>query len=246
MQRESREVCGESATPASDQFSVGCILYEMLTARPAFKGGSAAETFSSILRDEPPPIERINPTVPAPLRWIVERCLAKSPRDRYVSTRDLARDVRFLSQHLTEAESGAVATARPSPARVSPLRLAAAAAAVLILAVAGALFLARRLNAPIQPEFRPMTFRKGAVSRALFAPNDSILYTASWEGSPTHSYLAFPESPGVDRVLESDAQLPPADGEGAVGKQRPEAGAAAPERADRGVELVGEATRRRP
>jgi Tol biopolymer transport system component len=88
------------------------------------------------------------------------------------------------------------------------LRLAAATAAILIIAVVGGLFVARRLRAPLQAEFRPMTFRKGVVSRALFAPNDSILYTASWEGSPTHSYLAFPESPGIDRLLESDPHLP--------------------------------------
>jgi Tol biopolymer transport system component len=198
----------EPATPASDQFSVGCIFYEMLTGRPAFTRGSAAETLSSILRDEPPPIEQINPAVPAPLRWIVGRCLAKSPRDRYVSTRDLARDIRFLGQHLNEAESGAFPTVPLAAARASPLRLAAAAFAILILAVAGGLFVAHRLNAPLQPEFRPMTFRRGVVSRALFAPNGSILYTASWIGSPTHSYLTFPESPGNDRLLESDPHLP--------------------------------------
>jgi eukaryotic-like serine/threonine-protein kinase len=199
---------GEPATTASDQFSVGCILYEMLTARPAFGGGSAAETLSSILRDEPEPIERINPAVPAPLRWIVGRCLAKLSRDRYVSTRDLARDVRFLGQHLAEADAGRISTAPPTAARSSYFRLAVAAAAVLILAVAGALFVARRLRPPAQPEFRPMTFRKGVVSRALFAPNDSILYTASWEGNSAHSYLAFPETPGIDRLLESDPHLP--------------------------------------
>jgi serine/threonine protein kinase len=196
---------GEPATPASDQFSVGCIFYEMLTARPAFAHGSAAETLSSILRDEPPPIEQINPAVPVPLRWIVGRCLAKSPRDRYVSTRDLARDIRFLGQHLTESDARALPTAG---ARGFTLRNAAISAILILGAVAGGLFLSRQLSRPIHPEFRRLTFRQGVVERALFAPNNSILYTAAWEANSARSYLALQESSGMDRVLESDVQMP--------------------------------------
>ena len=198
---------GEPATPASDQFSVGCVFYEMLTARPAFARGSAAETISSILRDEPPPIEQVNPAVPAPLRWIVGRCLAKSSRDRYVSTRDLARDIRFLAQHLTEADTRGLPTL-PAPAlRTFPLRVAAISA-ILILAAAAGLFVTRRMSVPARPEFRRLTFRQGVIERALFAPNNSILYTASWEASPARSYLALQESSGMDRLLESDVQVP--------------------------------------
>src|SRR5262249_42668074 len=83
---------GEEATPASDQFALGSVLYEMLTGRPAFERGSTAETISAILRDEPTPIAQLRPGVPAPLLWIVERCLSKEPRERYASTRDLARE----------------------------------------------------------------------------------------------------------------------------------------------------------
>jgi serine/threonine protein kinase len=198
------QVRGETATPASDQFSLGCVFYEMLTGRSAFARGSAADTISAILRDEPPPIELSNPDAPAVLRWIVGRCLAKSPGDRYASTRDLARDVRMLAEHLIESDARALPTAA---ARGSTLRVAAASA-ILILAVAAGLFLSRQLNAPLQPEFRRLTFRQGVVSRALFSPNNSILYAAAWEGSPPRSYLALPESLGADRLLESEPQLP--------------------------------------
>ncbi|HWC64679.1 MAG TPA: serine/threonine-protein kinase, partial [Thermoanaerobaculia bacterium] len=58
----------------SDQFSFGAILYEMLTGTIAFRRSSNAETLAAILRDEPPPIAESNPSVPAPLCWIVERC----------------------------------------------------------------------------------------------------------------------------------------------------------------------------
>ena len=48
---------------------------------------------AAIIRDEPEPLSAAAPGVPVPLRWIVERCLAKDPEERYASTRDLARDL---------------------------------------------------------------------------------------------------------------------------------------------------------
>jgi len=199
---------GEVPTAASDQFSLGCIFYEMLTGRSAFGRASVAETFSAILRDEPPPVDEINPRVPQPLRWIVERCLAKSPRDRYASTRDLARDVQTLRDHSATISSRALAAAAPVEIRRRALPLVAFAVLAVALGAGGALLLSRRTSAPLQPEFRRITFRQGVVSRALFAPNGSILYTGSWGGEPARSYLALPESSGIDRLLESDVQFP--------------------------------------
>src|SRR6266498_2041841 len=63
----------------SDQFSFGSILYEMATGKRAFQKGTAIDTLSAILHEEPKPVAEINPQAPAPLRWIVERCLAKAP-----------------------------------------------------------------------------------------------------------------------------------------------------------------------
>ena len=74
--------------------------------------------------------------------------------------------------------------------------------------MAGGIFVLDRLRAPTPPEFRRLTFREGIVTRALFAPNGSILYAASWEGDPVRSYLALPESTGIDRALDSDVQFP--------------------------------------
>ena len=80
----------------SDQFSFGSILYEMATGRRAFLRDSPAETLVAILRDEPEPIVSVNPEVPAPLCWAIERCLAKDPEERYASTRDLSHDLAAL------------------------------------------------------------------------------------------------------------------------------------------------------
>jgi Tol biopolymer transport system component len=200
---------GEIPTTASDQFSLGCIFYELLTGHPAFSRASAAETFSAILRDEPRPVDEINPAVPAPLRWIVERCLAKSPRERYASTRDLARDLQTIRDHAATISSRTLAAAAPEPAprRHAPFIAAAVLLAAGLGAVA-AVLISSRFTGVSQPDFRRLTFRRGVVSRALFAPNGSILYTASWEGGPPRPYLALPESSGIDRPLESEVQFP--------------------------------------
>jgi serine/threonine protein kinase len=86
----------------SDQFSFGAILYEMLTARRAFDRPTFAETLSAVIREDPVPIAQISPGVPAPVRWIVERCLAKDPHERYALTRDMARDLASVREHLAE------------------------------------------------------------------------------------------------------------------------------------------------
>ena len=91
----------------SDQFSFGSVLYEMATGKRAFEGKTKPETLAAIIRDEPEPIGTVNPQVPVPLRWIVERCFAKDPEERYASTKDLARDLLSVRNHLSDATSGA-------------------------------------------------------------------------------------------------------------------------------------------
>jgi hypothetical protein len=91
----------------SDQFSFGSVLYEMATGKRAFSGNTKPETLAAIIREEPEPIGTLNPKIPPPLRWIVERCLAKDPKERYASTEDLARDLASVRDHLSEVASSA-------------------------------------------------------------------------------------------------------------------------------------------
>ena len=84
----------------SDQFSFGAVMYELLTGRHPFERRTMAETLSAIIRENPPRIADVNPAVPPPVRWIVERCLAKTPDERYALTRDLARDLASARDHL--------------------------------------------------------------------------------------------------------------------------------------------------
>ncbi len=89
----------------SDQFSFGLVLYEMVTGKRTFRRHSNAETLAAILRDDPEPVASLNSQAPAPLCWIIERCLAKNPKDRYSSTRDLTRELASLRERLSEAPS---------------------------------------------------------------------------------------------------------------------------------------------
>ena len=160
---------GEAVDYRSDQFSLGSVLYEMATGRRAFEGRTRPETLAAIIREEPEPVARLNPKLPAPFGWIVERCLAKEPEGRYASTRDLARDLAGVRDRLSDAfASGATAAA---PRRSLPSRLAPAA--VIVAALAAAVLAGRWLwrPSPGPPSFRRLTFRSGQVFNARFAPD---------------------------------------------------------------------------
>ncbi len=91
----------------SDQFALGLILYEMLTRQRAFHRATPVQTLSAIIQDEPESLEKLNPRVPAPLRWSIDRCLSKDPEERYGATRDLARELKQIKENLGElTESG--------------------------------------------------------------------------------------------------------------------------------------------
>ena len=97
------QATGSDVDFRSDQFSFGSVLYEMVTGLPAFRKKTHAETTAAILRDEPERLGAKMLQAPAPFIWIVERCLAKDPKDRYASTRDLARDLAAVRDRLDDA-----------------------------------------------------------------------------------------------------------------------------------------------
>src|SRR6266498_2415928 len=178
----------------SDQFSFGSILYEMATGKRAFQKKTAVDTMSAILNEEPEPVAVVNPQAPTPLRWIVERCLAKESRQRYSSTDDLARDLATLRDHLTEAvTAGAIVAPAHRPRRALGLTLAT----VAVLA-AGA-FAGRRLwkeSPPLTPTFQALTFRRGSIFSAKFSPDgNTIVFSASWNGERKQLYATRSESP---------------------------------------------------
>src|SRR5262249_41592060 len=150
----------------------GSILYEMATGKRAFQKKTAVDTLAAILNEEPEPIATINPQTPAPLRWIVERCLAKEPRQRYSATDDLAREIASVRDHLGEASSGAIATVgRPRASFLKRLLASATVAAVLAAAVAAQRWLWPGGASTSVPTVRRLTFRRGNMINARYAPD---------------------------------------------------------------------------
>ena len=87
------QALGKPVDPRTDLFSLGAVLYEMLTGRRAFEGDSAISTLTAVLRDEPTDICILNREVPQALADVVYRCLKKQPEDRYPSAADLKADL---------------------------------------------------------------------------------------------------------------------------------------------------------
>jgi serine/threonine protein kinase len=137
------QAAGREVDYRSDQFSFGSILYEMATGRRAFQGDSAAQTLAAIIEEEPEPVASLKPDVPAPFVWVMERCLAKRPAERYESTRDLARDLANLRDRISRTSVAGIAAGKPSPRSV--LRSAApwVLAGLLLAALLASLFVPR-------------------------------------------------------------------------------------------------------
>jgi serine/threonine protein kinase/Flp pilus assembly protein TadD len=102
------QVRGHAATAASDFFSLGCILYEVLTGLRAFHRASAADTLSAILNEQPAFTEGSRPW-PAELIRIAQRCLAKNPDQRFQSGRDLAFALRSTLKTGAEPAADSIA-----------------------------------------------------------------------------------------------------------------------------------------
>ena len=161
---------GETVDFRSDQFSLGVVLYEMLTGKRPFGGASAAETLAAIIRDEPEPVTKLDPKLPALLGWIVQRCLSKDPAERYASTIDLAKELQSLRLHLSEAVS---ATDVP-PGETHRLRrrvpVWALVPAVALTAALGLFFGSRflRIGSPSAPSLSlSLSFPVDAAPRTL-------------------------------------------------------------------------------
>jgi serine/threonine protein kinase len=171
------QVRGEKADARSDLFALGCVLHEMLSGRRTFARGTAAETMSAILTAEPPPFPE-GSHVPLPLERVVQRCLEKSPDERYQSARDLAFHLEALAGSSTTA-SGIVAMAPPTRRRRVAIALLALAA--LAISFAGGRFSAPRSTRTV-PRLRNLT-SSGANREPAVSPDGRVVaFTSSRDG----------------------------------------------------------------
>src|SRR6266513_220513 len=108
------QVEGKELDARSDIFSLGAVLYEMLTGQRAFEGKSQLSVASAILEKEPAPITTIQPMTPTLLDHIVKKCLAKIPEERWQSASDLADELRWITESWqSSAPAATVAPGKP-------------------------------------------------------------------------------------------------------------------------------------
>src|SRR5207245_3428744 len=134
------QAAGRPVDFRSDQFSLGTILYEMVAGRRPFDRDTSAETLTAIIREDPPPLPNSSEGPGRELQQTVNRCLAKSPHDRYASTRDLARDLRDLRNHLTAGADSTERSLRTFQFNAPRLPVIAGVAAALFVITGATMF----------------------------------------------------------------------------------------------------------
>ncbi len=181
----------------SDIFSLGAILYEMLSGKRAFHRDTAADTMSAILREEPPELSSTNRQVSPALDRIIRHCLEKNPEARFHSAHDIAFDLDTLSAGAVP-EAQARLSATRSPRFVSMPVLVAASAFALLLAATLATLVTRhpqgeraiqtvRFAVPIPPG---TTYAPSEISRGVsISPDGTRLVVEAFSNGKRHLFL---------------------------------------------------------
>ncbi len=199
------QVRGDNVDHRSDIFAFGLILYEMLAGQRAFWRQSMVETLHAILDEEPPDILEVNKHCPPALVRIVRHCMEKNPWERFQSARDLA----IALEDMLSSLSGLSTSVRIFPFaiprvgwRAAIVRRALGPSALLALGVAGGLFLAWATGRSPTPRFDQLTFRRGTIWSARFAPDGQmVVFGGAWEGKPIE---IFSTRPGIPEARSLD------------------------------------------
>jgi serine/threonine protein kinase len=168
---------GANVDARSDVFSLGVVLYEMVTGRRAFAEDSLAATLAAVMREQPKAPSAVVPDVPRDLERVILRCLRKEVGRRYQSMADLKLELEQIKE---DSDSQQLAGAAPAPRRRRYI-IVAALAAVLLLSAGAWLGLRTRAPGLPPPQVVPLTTLRGSEWEPTFSPDgDQVAF--KWEG----------------------------------------------------------------
>ena len=187
------QVRGQPADARSDIFALGCVLYEMLTGKRAFRKPTSAETMNAILNEDPPAASEITRTIPPALQRVVHRCLEKAPERRFQSASDLAFALDTLnSSGRFEALLGRIR----NPTTRSRLRIT-----IHLFAAILALFIA--VVTLLWTQAKPVPRVSNYVQLTHDGQQKSVIGT---ESSRLHFYVLSPTYRGVAAISTSGGE----------------------------------------
>ena len=181
---------GTEADARSDIFSLGCVLYEMVTGRRAFEGKSQLSVLSSILEKEPEPVSQVQPTSPAALEHVVKTCLEKNPEERFQTAHDVKVQLKWI------AAGGAEPRLRQPTQKFARLGWVVAGAAVLALLLGAGYFILAGRAGPVvrslieSPEGTTFITMAPSSGPPAISPDGSrLVFSARDEQSKTLLYV---------------------------------------------------------
>jgi serine/threonine protein kinase/Tol biopolymer transport system component len=185
---------GQKIDVRTDIFSFGSVLYEMVTGRQAFPGASKLSVLSSVLHKDPQPVSETVPDAHPELERIIARCLKKDPERRWQTMADVKVALEELRDEVDL--SGAVVVqprfVAPKPRRKDQRWVALVTLSFLLAVIVAAVYIAPNFSHQQLPSFQRLTFRRGDVTSAKFAPGGAVVYSAEWDGAPSSFYSVIP------------------------------------------------------
>lgn len=183
------QVTGDQIDARTDVFSFGAMLYELISGRQPFAGGSAAATASAILTHEPPSLARFVDELPDELQRIIRKCLEKDREQRYQSARDLTIDLQSIRRQVESAPAALLSESRltskskapegsPSVGRWKgwPLSRTLLAIALIAMVSAGLIYF--------------LFFRRPPVATTSQIRSLAVLPLENLSGDPAQEYFA--------------------------------------------------------